>query len=92
MSRVINTHQYPGPPTNWSASDREAWNQLIGALQRRDTIERARNNTRKFFIKGTVSAPVTVDLASPSVTALTLIVANLLEVLNDAALVNSRNL
>ena len=92
MTKAINTHQYPSAPVGWSASDRDAWNQLVGALQRRDNLERARNNTRKFFIKGTVSAPVTVDLANPSVTALTLIVANLLEVINDAGLVNSRNI
>ncbi len=92
MTVSATRQTYPAAPAEWSPSAVAVWNQLIQSLQQRDNIERSRNTTRKFLIKGTVSAPVTVDLASPSVTALTLIVANLLEVLNDAALVNSRNL
>ncbi len=92
MTRPTNTQFYPNAPLGWAPSDREVWNQLIAALQRRDTLERSRANTRRFVIKGTVSAPVTVDLASPSVTALTLITANLIEVLAAAGLVNSRNI
>lgn len=92
MSRRISLGTLPRAPLAWDPSSKEVWNKLIAALEANQDQAQQRRNKVQFVVKGTVSAPTTVDLASPNVTALTLVVANLLVALQGSDTIDLRKI
>jgi hypothetical protein len=90
MTRRISSRTLPGPPSEWDASSREVWNQLIKVLEQSDLFDPGRRSRPQFIIQGTVSAPLTVDMLNPSVTALTNVVGKLLLALQASNFVDVR--
>lgn len=83
VKRLTSQH-LPAPPPEWSASSREVWNQLVRVLEASDLFDKGRRTRPLFVITGTVSAPVTLDVNSPSVTVLTHVVGKLLQALQPS--------
>lgn len=92
MSRRISSRTFPSPPVEWDASSRDAWNQLVKVLEQSDLFDLGRRSRPLFVVQGTVSAPVTLDVNSPSVTALTHIVGKLLLALQPSNFTDVREL
>jgi hypothetical protein len=90
MTRRISSRTLPSPPSEWDASSREVWNQLIKVLEQSDLFDLGRRTRPQFIIQGTVSAPLTVDMLNPSVTALTNVVGKLLLALQASNFVDVR--
>lgn len=90
MTRRISSRTFPDPPSEWDASSRDAWNALIKVLEQSDLFDQGRRSRPQFIVQGTVSAPLTVDMANPSVTALTNIVGKLLLALQPSNFVDVR--
>jgi hypothetical protein len=90
MTRRISSRTLPSPPSEWDASSREVWNQLIKVLEQSDLFDLGRRTRPQFIIQGTVSAPLTVDMLNPSVTALTHVVGKLLLALQASNFVDVR--
>jgi len=90
MTRRISSRTLPSPPSDWDASSREVWNQLIKVLEQSDLFDLGRRTRPQFIIQGTVSAPLTVDMLNPSVTALTNVVGKLLLALQASNFVDVR--
>jgi hypothetical protein len=90
MSRRISSRTFPDPPFEWDASSRDAWNSLIKVLEQSDLFDLGRRSRPQFIVQGTVSAPLTVDMANPSVTALTNVVGKLLLALQSSNFVDVR--
>lgn len=78
MTRRLSSRLLPDAPSGWDASSQEVWNRLIRTLESSDLFDRGRRTRPQFIVKGTVSAPVTLDLSAPSVSVLTHIVGKLL--------------
>jgi hypothetical protein len=78
MTRRLTSRLLPDAPSGWDPSSQEVWNRLIRTLESSDLFDRGRRTRPQFIVKGTVSAPVTLDLSSPSVSVLTHIVGKLL--------------
>lgn len=78
MTRRLTSRTFPDAPAAWDASSREVWNRLIRTLESSDLFDRGRRTRPLFIVKGTVSAPTTLDLSTPSVTTLAHIVGKLL--------------
>jgi hypothetical protein len=57
---------------------KDAWNKLTKVLEQSDLFDLGRRTRPLFVVQGTVSALVTLDVNSPSVTALTHVVGKLL--------------
>jgi hypothetical protein len=57
-------------------------------LQQSDLFDQGRRTRPEFIIQGTVSAPTTLDMNSPSVTVLTNVVGKLLQALNSSNFVD----
>ena len=92
MTRRISSRTFPSPPADWDASSKDAWNQLTKVLEQSDLFDAGRRTRPQFIIQGTVSAPTTLDLSSPSVTALTHVVGKLLLALQPSNFVDVREL
>ena len=90
MTRRISSRELPAPPVEWDASSRDAWNRLIKVLEQSDLFDLGRRTRPQFIIQGTVSAPLTVDMTNPSVTALTNVVGKLLLALQSSNFVDVR--
>jgi hypothetical protein len=90
MTRRISSRTFPAPPAEWDASSKDAWNQLIKVLEQSDLFDLGRRTRPQFIIQGTVSAPLTVDMTNPSVTALTNVVGKLLLALQSSNFVDVR--
>ena len=74
MTRRISSRVFPDAPAEWDASSRDVWNRLIKVLEQSDLFDQGRRTRPQFIVQGTVSAPLTVDMLNPSVTALTNVV------------------
>jgi hypothetical protein len=90
MTRRISSRSFPDAPSEWDASSREVWNRLIKVLEQSDLFDLGRRTRPQFIIQGTVSAPLTVDMTNPSVTALTNVVGKLLLALQSSNFVDVR--
>jgi len=90
MTRRISSRTFPAPPADWDASSKDAWNQLTKVLEQSDLFDLGRRTRPQFIIQGTVSAPLTVDMVNPSVTALTNVVGKLLLALQSSNFVDVR--
>jgi hypothetical protein len=90
MTRRISSRSFPSAPAEWDTSSRETWNRLIKVLEQSDLFDLGRRTRPQFIIQGTVSAPTTLDLTTPSVTALTHIVGKLLVALQSSNFVDVR--
>ncbi len=90
MTRRISSRTFPSPPAEWDASSKDAWNQLTKVLEQSDLFDLGRRTRPQFIIQGTVSAPLTVDMTNPSVTALTNVVGKLLLALQSSNFVDVR--
>lgn len=90
MTRRISSRSFPAAPAEWDASSREVWNRLIKVLEQSDLFDLGRRTRPQFIIQGTVSAPLTVDMTNPSVTALTNVVGKLLLALQSSNFVDVR--
>lgn len=90
MTRRISSRSFPSAPSEWDGSSREAWNRLIKVLEQSDLFDLGRRTRPLFIVQGTVSAPTTLDLTTPSVTALTHIVGKLLVALQSSNFVDVR--
>lgn len=92
MTRRLTSRDLPAPPFEWDDSSKSAWNRLIKVLEQSDLFDLGRRNRPLFVVQGTVSAPVTLDVNSPSVTALTHIVGKLLLALQPSNFTDVREL
>ena len=92
MTRRISSRTFPAPPSSWDPSSQDAWNQLVKVLEQSDLFDLGRRSRPLFVVQGTVSAPVTLDVNSPSVTALTHIVGKLLLALQPSNFTDVREL
>jgi len=90
VTRRISSRTFPSPPADWDASSKDAWNQLTKVLEQSDLFDAGRRTRPQFIIQGTVSAPLTVDMINPSVTALTNVVGKLLLALQSSNFVDVR--
>jgi hypothetical protein len=90
MTRRISSRTFPAAPSEWDPASREVWNQLIKVLEQSDLFDPGRRTRPQFIIQGTVSAPITVDMLNPSVTALTNTVGKLLLALQSSNFVDVR--
>jgi hypothetical protein len=90
MTRRISSRTFPDAPAEWDASSRDVWNRLIKVLEQSDLFDPGRRTRPQFIVQGTVSAPLTVDMLNPSVTALTNVVGKLLLALQSSNFVDVR--
>jgi len=90
MTRRISSRVFPDAPAEWDASSRDVWNRLIKVLEQSDLFDQGRRTRPQFIVQGTVSAPLTVDMLNPSVTALTNVVGKLLLALQSSNFVDVR--
>ena len=84
MTRRLTSRTLPDAPLDWDPSSKEVWNRLVRTLESSDLFDRGRRTRSLFIVKGTVSAPTTLDLTEPSVTVLTHIVGKLLVALQGS--------
>lgn len=84
MTRRLSSRTFPDPPADWDPSSKEVWNRLVRTLEASDLFDRGRRTRPQFIVKGTVSAPVTLDLSAPDLTELTNIVGKLLIALQSS--------
>lgn len=89
-TRRIGTQGLPDAPHTWDKSSRDVWTRLIQVLENSELFDKARRSRPQFIITGTVSAPVTLDMNAPEVTALTHIMAKLLLALEGGNYVDIR--
>lgn len=90
MTRRISSRSFPAAPEEWDAPSRDAWNRLIKVLEQSDLFDLGRRTRPQFVIKGTVSAPVTLDMNSPSLPHLNNTVGKLLIALQASNFVDVR--
>ncbi len=92
MTRRISSRTFPSPPADWDASSKDAWHQLTKVLEQSDLFDLGRRTRPRFIVKGTVSAPVTLDPATASLSELANIVGKLLLALQSSNFVDTREL
>lgn len=90
MSRRVLTRTFPDPPNDWPASSREVWYRLVQILEASELFDKARRTRPQILVKGTVSAPTTLDVNNPEVTALTHVFAKLLVALEGSNFIDIR--
>ena len=90
MTRRISSRTFPDAPAEWDASSRDVWNRLIKVLEQSDLFDPGRRTRPQFIVQGTVSAPTTLDMNSPSVSVLTNVVGKLLLALQSSNFVDVR--
>ena len=91
MTRRISSRTFPSAPPEWDESSRDTWNRLIKVLEQSDLFDPGRRTRPQFIIKGTVSAPVTLDVTGGgSLPDLKNIVAKLLIALQASNFVDVR--
>ena len=84
MTQRRNIRAFPDAPPDWDASSREVWHRLTRTLEDSDLFDKGRRTRPQFVVKGTVSAPTTLDLSTPDLAALTNIVGKLLIALRSS--------
>ena len=89
-TRRIGTQGLPDAPPSWDKSSREVWTRLIQILENSEIFDKARRTRPQFVLIGTVSAPTTLDVDNPEVTALTHTMAKLLLALEGSNFVDIR--
>jgi hypothetical protein len=92
MTRRITSRSLPAPPASWDDSSKDAWNKLTKVLEQSDLFDLGRRTRPQFLVKGTVSAAVTLDMSTPSVTVLTQVLGQLLIALQASNFVDVREL
>lgn len=90
MSHRSAAQTFPEAPSDWDAPSKAAWARLIQVLATSDLFDRGRRTRPQFIVAGTVSAPVTIDVNAPDLTALTHTVAKLLIALQGSHAVDVR--
>ena len=90
MTRRLTSRTFPDPPTSWDPASQEVWNRLIRTLEASDLFDRGRRTRPQFIVKGTVSAPTTLDMNAPDVSVLTHVVGKLLIALQNSNFVDVR--
>lgn len=91
MTRRISSRTFPDAPSEWDASSRDVWNRLVKVLEQSDLFDPGRRTRPLFIVKGTVSAPTTIDMnIPPSLPELTNIVGKLLVALQASNFVDVR--
>lgn len=90
MTRRLTSRTFPDPPSTWDSSSQEVWNRLVRTLEASDLFDRGRRTRPQFIVKGTVSAPTTLDLSAPNVSVLTQLVGKLLVALQSSNFVDVR--
>ncbi len=90
MTRRISARTLPAAPPEWDSSSRETWNRLITVLEQSDLFDPGRRTRPQFIVKGTVSAPVTLDLQSGGEAELRQIVGKLVVALQASNFVDVR--
>ena len=90
MSRRRTLRTFPDAPAEWDPSSREVWHRLVQTLEASDLFDKGRRTRPQFIVKGTVSAPTTLDISTPDITELTNIVGKLLIALQNSNLVDVR--
>lgn len=90
MTRRLLTRTFPDPPKGWDASSQAVWYRLIQILENSDLFDKGRRSRSQILVKGTVSAPTTLDVNNPEVTALTHIFAKLLVALEGSNFIDIR--
>ena len=90
MTRRISSRSFPAAPDDWDAPSRDVWNRLIKVLEQSDLFDLGRRTRPQFVIAGTVSAPVTLDMATASLPELTNTVGKLLLALQSSNFVDVR--
>lgn len=84
MTQRRNIRAFPDAPSEWDASSREVWHRLTRTLEDSDLFDKGRRTRPQFIVKGTVSAPTTLDLSAPDLAVLTNIVGKLLIALRNS--------
>lgn len=90
MTLRRTSRSFPDAPADWDASSRTTWNQLIQVLEGSDLFDQGRRSRPQFYVKTTISAPTTLDLSAPEVTALAHTLAKLLVALDRSAFIDVR--
>lgn len=90
MSHRRTSRSFPQAPPDWDQSSRATWNQLIQVLEASDLFDQGRRTRPQFYVKTTISAPTTLDLSTPEVTALAHTVAKLLVALERSGFIDVR--
>ena len=90
MTRRISSRSFPAAPSDWDPASREVWNQLIRVLEQSDLFDPGRRTRPQFIIQGTVSAPVTLDMSTATLSQLTNTVGKLLIALQSSNFVDVR--
>jgi hypothetical protein len=90
MTRRISSRSFPAAPSDWDPSSRDAWNRLIKVLEQSDLFDLGRRTRPQFVVKGTVSAPVTLDLSTATLPELVNVVGKLLFALQSSNFVDVR--
>lgn len=90
MTRRISSRSFPAAPPDWDPSSRDAWNRLIKVLEQSDLFDLGRRTRPQFVVKGTVSAPVTLDLSTATLPELVNTVGKLLFALQSSNFVDVR--
>jgi hypothetical protein len=90
MSGRLTQGSFPTAPASWDPSSRDVWGRLIQMLEQSAIFDKGRRNRPQFVVLGTVSAPLTLDVNNPEVTALTNVVAKLLVALEGSNFIDIR--
>jgi len=90
MTRRISSRSFPAAPPDWDPASREVWNQLIKVLEQSDLFDPGRRTRPQFIVQGTVSAPVTLDMSTATLSQLTNTVGKLLLALQSSNFVDVR--
>lgn len=90
MTQRRTLRAFPDAPSEWDATSREVWHRLIQTLESSDLFDKGRRTRPQFIVKGTVSAPTTLDLSTPEVTVLANIIGKLLVAFADTNFVDVR--
>lgn len=90
MSRRILTRTFPDPPKTWDESSQATWYRLVQILENSELFDKGRRTRPVFVVKGTVSAPVTLDTNHTQPHQLVNIVGKLLLALEGSNFVDIR--
>ena len=82
---------YPAAPSDFTPSQRRAWNSLIEVLEARDKIYHKGLIGDDYVVSGAVTVSTAIDLASVTVTATTQTVAKLLKDLKNFGVLDMSN-
>jgi hypothetical protein len=90
MTRRLSSRSFPSAPSDWDPASREVWNHLLRVLEQSDLFDPGRRTRPQFVIQGTVSAPVTLNMSTATLSELTNTVGKLLIALQSSNFVDVR--